>query len=136
VLSWAAVQDIRRHLAAVFGVWLLCHTCTLAFTPISLCIAMSEQAAAPECTCDHSDGSICPMHHRATAKSKTSSTPCSCRSTTDPNTSMIAALLGPVALIVTPAAILTPDQPTSRTVDLLAPLTYTPVIPEPPPPRA
>jgi hypothetical protein len=126
------VRAIRRHLAAVFGVWLLCHACALATVSIAMCAAM-EDAAGLECTCDHSDGTICPMHHRATARSKST---CSCHSTSNPDTAQLASLFGPVAVESPQRAIDAAEPWTATTIAVNASPINSPAVPDPPPPRA
>src|SRR6185295_20036024 len=92
---------IRSRLARAAAGWLVVHVCLLLSVPTALCTTMSVGAKA-ECTCDHGDGQMCPMHHTR-SKSKTPLDPhsCSCRSTSDPVAAMAAALIGPAGVIVT-----------------------------------
>jgi len=128
------MRPIRRHLASVIGVWLLCQTSALVIGPASMCAAMPTAVPEQQCTCAHDAGQqACPMHHPTTAKSKSS---CSCRSGTDPSTLAIASLLGPIAVL--PSAIEVADL--SLTTDSVPVMVAAPIdgpeLPDAPPPRA
>ena len=135
VIGWRAklaiMRGIRRHLAAVFGAWLLCHTCALAAAPISICLALN--ASQLECTCDHGAATECPMHHQSSAAPKTS---CTCRSTSDSGLATLASMLGPFAVIDAAARLASPDGIAPAPARLPATVFHAPTIPDPPPPRA
>src|SRR3954471_22852593 len=96
---------IRPRLARVAAGWLVFHLALIAAVPATLCATMAASAVGLECTCDHGDGELCPMHHtRTKAHGTPERPPCSCRSTADPLTAMATALVGPPAVIAAPAA--------------------------------
>jgi hypothetical protein len=53
---------IRLQVARVAAGWLVFHVCLLVVVPTALCSSPSASAGA-ECTCEHGDGLMCPMHH-------------------------------------------------------------------------
>ena len=126
------MRPIRRHLASVIGVWLLCQTSALVIGPASMCAGMATAVPEQQCTCAHDGGQqTCPMHHPGTTKSS-----CSCRSSTDTSTLAIASLLGPIAVL--PSAIEVADL--SLTTDSVQVMVAAPIdapdLPDAPPPRA
>jgi hypothetical protein len=125
------VAGIRRYLAAVFGAWLICHACALAAAPISICVSFSVPEL--ECTCDHSDATECPMHHKSTSAPKPA---CTCRSTSDSGLATLASMLGPFAVIDAEARVIAPDEMSAAPAARLATLFNAPTIPDSPPPRA
>jgi hypothetical protein len=127
------VRGIRRHLAVVFGAWLLCHTCGLAAAPIAMCVSSTASAPALECTCDHGDATECPMHHKPASESKPA---CTCRNTSDSGLATLVSLLGPFAVVDADARIASPDGTSSAPALLPAAFFNAPTIPDPPPPRA
>lgn len=127
----ANVRGIRRHLAVVFGAWLLCHACALAAAPISICVSYS--APELECTCDHGDATECPMHHKSTSAPKPT---CTCRSTSDSGLATLSSMLGPFAVVDADARAVSPDGMSSTPAPLPASFFNAPTVPEPPPPRA
>src|SRR5205809_7186430 len=98
------MRAVRRHLGALIGAWLMCHSATLAIAPVAMCAANRASATGQVCTCGdaHDAGQACPMHHRTTHPSPSS---CSCRSTTDLATTAISSLLGPVAVLSRPIGV-------------------------------
>jgi len=127
------MRGIRRHLAAVFGAWLLCHVCALAAAPISICLSSSASAPQLECTCDHGDATECPMHHKSSTGPKPT---CTCRSTSDSGLARLASMLGPFAVVDTGARIASPDGMATAPALLPASFFNAPAMPDPPPPRA
>jgi hypothetical protein len=94
---------IRPRLARIAGGWLVFNLCLLASIPTAIGAAISAGAVGAECTCAHGDGQTCPMHH----PQSTNSTPdrsCSCRSASDPIAALAASLVGPAAVLATPAS--------------------------------
>jgi hypothetical protein len=119
----------RRQLRRVAGAWLITQLCVLTLT--SAVISAAALGPAVECTCTHGDAHTCPMHHPA-PKSPSS---CSCRSTADGPGAVIAALLGPIAIIpaaLAPAAV--PLRSERLHVSAVPPLDAL-SIPDGPPPR-
>jgi hypothetical protein len=96
---------------------------------------MDENAAAVQqaCTCDHGDGLECPMHHTKTTKSRSS---CSCRSTTDGPTAMLASLIGPTAVLTARTTVVATVATSGVRTSPEAPLFDASINPDPPPPRA
>jgi hypothetical protein len=127
------MRGIRRHLAAVFGAWLLCHMCALAAAPISICLSSTASAPQLECTCDHGDATECPMHHKSSAQPKPT---CTCRSTSDAGLATLASMLGPFAVVHADARIVSPDGTSSAPALQPASFFIAPTSPDPPPPRA
>ena len=130
------MRPIRRRLATVIGLWLLCQTFALTAGPVSMCLGMAAAGSGQQCTCAHSGGQeACPMHHPATPKPPESKT-CSCRSTTDTSALAIASLLGPIAVL--PSVSTAVDFPAAAdSVAVAADATIDgPQLPDAPPPRA
>ena len=104
----------------------------LILAPSALCVSLQNTVAVNDCTCDHNDGQPCPMHHPA-PKSKS---PCSCRSTTNPDGAAIASLIGPIAIV--PASV--SFSPFTAGTDAVRRLVASPIeslaVPDAPPPRA
>jgi hypothetical protein len=103
----------------------------MVLVPVSLCTG--EGAGIQQtCTCSHDDGKECPMHHTKT-KSKSS---CSCRSTSDGPTAILASLLGPTAVLTSRTAVVA-TVATSRFLTNPEAVPFDASInPDPPPPRA
>jgi len=127
------VRGIRRHLAAVFGVWLLCHACALAAAPLSMCVSLPRNAPDAACACGHAGSTGCPMHHREHAKSNSD---CACRSTSDGGMATLASLLGPVAVVSLEVQVEPRVVSTTACVAVSRSIVPAPAVPEPPPPRA
>jgi len=138
VLGLGQMRRIRRQLARIAAGWLVLRLCTLVFVPTALCSTpASGVVVAAECTCEHGDGQVCPMHHtRSKPKSTVDQHSCSCRSASDPVTALAASLIGP-------AAVMAPSASAAARADAADWLTaFNPVplesafVPEAPPPRA
>ncbi len=126
------MRAVRQHLTRVAMIWLLCHASVLTGVPVSLSAMPDALASEQACTCAHSGATECPMHHQAQAPSKS---PCSCRSTADPQAATLGSLLGPIAVLTAPGQVIRlvySDAASSLTV----PLIDTPTVPDAPPPRA
>jgi hypothetical protein len=110
---------------------LIAQLCVLTLTSAVLSVT-AEAVGAVQCTCAHGDDHACPMHHPA-PKSPSS---CSCRSTTDGPGAVIAALLGPIAVI--PASLAADSVPVRGEPLHLANVSPldAPSVPDGPPPRA
>jgi len=113
------------------GGWLIVQLCSLVSVPLVLCGAAQNPGSAAECTCSHDDGGTCPMHHTTkTSKSKS----CSCRSSNDPLSGVVASLMGDAAVLT--AATEIPWNPTaSRITTAITSLHDVSVVPDAPPPR-
>jgi len=130
------MRRMRRQVARVAITWLLAHICLLVSIPTVFC-ATSQITMAAECTCDHGDGEICPMHHSRTAKKGASGEPsCSCRSTADPLTNLAASLIGPPGLAAPSVAFEVPMHAGARSILLAPTLLDAPIVPDSPPPQA
>jgi hypothetical protein len=98
-MSW-----IRPRLVHVAAGWLVFQLTFLLAVPTTLCSTISASTVGAECTCDHADGTMCPMHHtRSRTHNESGSHTCSCRSTSDPMAALAAALTGPPAVLVAEA---------------------------------
>ena len=131
------MRTIRRQVARIAVGWLLCHACLLVSIPTVICHASQAELAA-ECTCEHGDGQMCPMHHtRSRPKGAAAEAPsCSCRSTADPMIGLAASLVGPPAITV-PAMLPHAPMPAATESPLLEPVVLeAPLVPDSPPPRA
>ena len=103
--------------------------------PVALHAATSIEHAAEECTCDHPEGGVCPMHKHS-MPSRSQSAECSLRSAFDPLDALVGSLLGTAGVlpqvVVTIAPVETnqgPTRPDGTLLDRLVP-------PDAPPPRA
>jgi len=137
VLSFSFfMRWMRIRLARVAAGWLVFQCCLLVSVPTALC-AMSAGAVGAECTCEHGDGQMCPMHHvQSKSKTGSSSHSCSCRSTSDPVTAMAASLIGPPAVVALAASSIAPLVPAGSSPRFASnPLDST-FVPDSPPPRA
>jgi hypothetical protein len=124
------VRGIRRHLVSTFGAWLVCYACTLAVTPITVCVALAQSAV--ECTSDHAGATICPMHHHLPATSKTG---CYCRSVPSPDVATLVSVVSPLGIVPGRQAIDSPGRSIAPAPAFIAFLIHLPVLPESPPPR-
>jgi len=128
---------IRPRLARVAAGWLVFQLTLLLSVPTTLCSTMSASTVGAECTCDHADGTMCPMHHtRGRAYGESGSHSCSCRSTSDPMAALAAALTGPPAVLVAEAnSAASFDSAEYVEIAASAPPPWI-AIPDSPPPRA
>jgi hypothetical protein len=126
------MRRLRRHLGSVAGVWLLFQACTLMAAPISMCAGAVAVVVEGACTCPAKGATECPMHHPAASNSTSS---CSCRSTTDPTTSAIASLLGPIAVLPPSVDVGAAVQSTDSVPPLVATAIDGLALPDAPPPR-
>ena len=132
LMSW-----IRPRLAPVAAGWLVFQLTLLLAVPTTLCSTISASTVGAECTCDHADGTRCPMPHtRTRAHGESGSHSCSCRSTSEPMAALAAALTGPPAVLVAEAESATsPGSAECPEVVASAPLHWI-AVPDSPPPRA
>jgi hypothetical protein len=127
----------RPRLARVAAVWLVFQLALLLSVPTTLCCTASGNAAAVECTCDHDDGQMCPMHHtRARSHPSPASHSCTCRSTSDPLATLAAALVGPVAIVTPTVAVEEPFDVSAAVNRIDSRLPHSTRVPDSPPPRA
>jgi hypothetical protein len=127
----------RPRLALVASAWLVFQLGLLVSIPTALCPPKAPAAVGVECTCEHGDGQMCPMHHtRSKASSAKDSHPCTCRGTTDPAAAMAASLIGPVGMLSPSTA------PVARATVVVPLPAFAPapldsfVVPDSPPPRS
>jgi len=121
---------LRRVLGPCAVAWLLCQATTSA-----LGVAASWQATPPadveECTCEHTNGAMCPMHHQPASRSR-----CLIGSTDDGQTAALGWLLHGAGLVPNRAVAILPAP---RVVVVMADVSarsLRPAPPDPPPPRA
>jgi hypothetical protein len=125
------MTPLRRVLAPLTSVWLFCQIGTVALVPVALWIT----AAAPhveECTCGHSAGAMCPMHHKPAGESA----PCAMRAANSSGAAVLHTLVGTAGLLVEPPRSIEPAlfSTYARTLDVHV-VAEPPVPPDPPPPR-
>ena len=137
MVAYAVMSWIRRRLAGVAAGWLVFQLTLLLAVPTTLCSTISAGRVGAECTCDHADGTMCPMHHtRSRAHGEPGSHSCSCRSTSDPMAASAAALTGPPAVLVAEAeSAISLDSAECAEIAASAPLHWI-AVPDSPPPRA
>src|SRR5438876_5748793 len=124
---------LRRRLSRFARGWVLYQLCMWTLTPTALCVTLPSTLGSVECACPHDDGQACPMHP---TQSKSKTTSCSCRGTTDSTATLIAGLFGPAAVlggsIVAAEPATSPQRPA---VFESCPLDSC-LVPDAPPPRA
>jgi hypothetical protein len=126
------LMRLRRVLAPVAAIWLLCQAGTVAFVPVALFLDAAD-SHADECTCGHGLGAICPMHHKPTGDSAE----CAMRAANGPAAAVLTSLVGMIGLAVEPGcSILPATASTYRGAAVVHLAGRRPVPPDPPPPRA
>ena len=124
---------MRRGLARVAAGWLVCHIGLIALTPSALCLTLKARTVEASCTCAHTEGPVCPMHHQSVTPDPQG---CSCRGATDPQAVALTALIGPSAVLPPTVATASPTATSSTLTSALTdPIDIT-LVPEAPPPRA
>src|SRR4051812_49071649 len=128
---------IRPRLAPVAAAWLVFQLALFISVPTTLCATTSANGVGAECTCDHGDGQMCPMHHtRTKSHTEHGSRSCSCRSSLDPLAALAAALSGPPGVLSARANAVAPQAPsTPEPIVPVAPAAWI-AVPDSPPPRA
>ena len=127
------MSQLRRVLAPLTALWLLCQVGTVALVPAAL-RGTPLGAHGTECTCGHGDDMMCPMHHHQPAGRPT---PCSMQAVDHSGAAVLTALSGIAGFITQPSRSIQP--PLSVEHKLAAanlPAGQRPVPPDPPPPRA
>jgi len=125
---------IRPRLALVASAWLAFQLCLFVSIPTALSPNTTASVGA-ECTCEHGDGQICPMHHSRSVPKGQGSHPCACRSTADPASTIAASLIGPAG-VLTPAAATIAHATVTAALPVFAPAPLDSVfVPDSPPPR-
>jgi hypothetical protein len=137
MVAYAVMSWIRPRLARVAAGWFVFQLTLLLAVPATLCSTISASSVGAECTCDHADGTMCPMHHtRSRAHGESGNHSCSCRSTSDPMAALAAALTGPPAVLVAEAiSVVSFDSAKCDASAASAPLHWI-AVPDSPPPRA
>lgn len=127
----------RSQLARIAGAWLVFHLCLFVSAPTAICCTMSAEGTGVECTCDHSDGGMCPMHHtRSHGMPAANTHSCACRGTTDPVAALAAFMTGPIAVLVPAVSVVAPaPESTVAATFFPAPLDSS-FVPDSPPPRS
>ena len=124
------LRSMLRLLATVCVCW---QVVGLAASPAVLCFDAVRDAAVA-CTCAHGDHGMCPIHHSMPVQPRSKSDS-SCRGTTDPAVAVLAAIIGPIAVVPERIAL---DIPVSGSAlgHQLLPQPLSPVLaPDGPPPR-
>jgi hypothetical protein len=125
------MRRLRALLGPLIGAWLLCHAATLAVVPVLLCVAGAETMPV-ECTCDHGDHSLCPMHHKRTSRPGV----CVMQGAGGDGTAVLTSLLGQLGLIPSASPLAAPDGGTPYAASAVTTSSLRPSPPDPPPPRA
>jgi len=119
----------RRAVARVVVVWLSCQIASAACAPIWT----TSGGHDIECHCTHGADATCPMHHTPAPGSKI----CVMRAAPGNATIVFASLFGVAGLVPTPAHPADPHRhPQALVLRHRQPISYAPVPPDPPPPRA
>ncbi len=125
---------LRPRLALVVCGWLAIELCLFIAVPIALSPGSGAVALSAECTCEHGDGQMCPMHHTRSTSHRGSAY--TCRGAFDPAAGLAACLIGPAGVLAPAAAVIPHAERVSTMVTREAePLDVSPV-PDSPPPRA
>jgi hypothetical protein len=131
---------IRPRLARVAAGWLVFKVALLVWIPTTMHASMTAAALAAECTCDHGDGQMCPMHHVRTKAHGTAESqgakPCSCRGTSDPLAALTASIIGSPAVLGAAAASPSPLEPAASVGPSASEPLYRASVPDSPPPRS
>jgi hypothetical protein len=136
VLGCPLMQSMRRWVRGVAGGWLVLHLSLLVSVPTAICSTTSASAIGAECTCDHGDGQMCPMHHtRGKSTSPSDSRSCSCRSTSDPISAMAASLIGPAAVLAPSVSLFVPTTAGASALRFHPEPLEPSSVPDSPPPR-
>jgi hypothetical protein len=85
--------SIRRALARVAVLCLLCECAPLAMAPVVFWTGATADAL--ECTCSQGDHAMCPLHHR----SRPAAGRCAMRGLSDTGTVVVASLLGAIGIV-------------------------------------
>jgi hypothetical protein len=126
------MPQLRRVLAPVAALWLLCQAGSVVLVPLALWITVADPHGA-ECTCGHGLDAMCPMHHKPVSSQKR----CAMQAADGSGTAVLTSLAGVAGLIPERVPDLVPALATPR---VAAPDPHLhgerPVPPDPPPPRA
>jgi hypothetical protein len=126
------MSRLRRVLAPLTALWLLCQVGTAVLVPAAL-RGTPPGTHGTECTCGHGDDMMCPMHHHQPAGR---STPCSMQAVDHSGAAVLTALSGVAGFITAPSRSIEPAPSVEhRHVAAALPIDHRPVPPDPPPPR-
>jgi hypothetical protein len=128
------MQKMRRGLRRLAGGLVVLQLSILIAVPTTLRLMLpDDHEAGLQCTCAHTDGLACPMHHPETEQN---SSTCSYRSAANPAAAIAISIVGPSAVL---ARSITPAHPVA-TSEILTSLIWHPIdiatVPDAPPPRA
>jgi hypothetical protein len=125
------MAHLRRVLAPLSAIWLLCQIGTVALVPVALRLSAGDPHAA-ECACGHGPGATCPMHHNPVGRSA----PCAMQAANTAGTAVLTTLAQTAGLITEPTRAIQPPIFTNypRAADVLV-VGERPLPPDPPPPR-
>lgn len=126
------MPNLRRVLAPVAALWLMCQAGTVTLVPVALWVRAADPHAVT-CSCGHGADAMCPMHH----KRASSATHCAMQATDGSGTAILTTLVGLIGLITesTPAVAAATAAPNAAAADARL-AGERPVPPDPPPPRA
>src|SRR4051812_27772401 len=124
---------LRRALAPIAAIWLVCQLGAVALVPAALAASASDQRVAG-CTCGHGAHAICPMHHH---KPSGPDRTCSMQPVNSSPTVVLSALVGlPGFIPGITSSLVAPDASTYAGKTDADDRSRRPVPPDPPPPRA
>jgi len=126
---------VRRALRSLAAVCVCCQVVGYAASPVVLCFDGAHDSAAPDCTCAHGDHTTCPMHHSAPTTPRSKSD-CSCKSTADPASAILVAIVGPTAVMPDRVALDAPRSASALDRESRHHLQPAVAGPDGPPPRA
>src|SRR4030095_6641574 len=104
------MAHLRRLLAPLTAIWLVCQVGTVALVPVALWRTAAD-AHAVECTCGHGHGAtaMCPMHHKQAGQSA----PCAMQATNSTGTAVLTTLIGLPGFIPHATRSIRPADPAS-----------------------
>jgi len=120
---------LRRILGPIAAAWLACQAAGFTTAPIVWWI--TAPADVVECTCTHGDHAICPMHHRPASDAR-----CAIQAAQQSDTMALSTLLSGVGISASVSVGIAPAPITNAWRFDLAPASFRPARPDPPPPRA
>lgn len=125
------MSRLRRVLGPCALAWLLCQATTLAAGAAACWQTAPASTDLEDCTCEHGDGVMCPMHHAPASGSR-----CLIRSADGGQTAVLGWLFHGVGLMPTEVAAI-PPAPHVAVVGIdVSTRSLHPAPPDPPPPRA
>jgi hypothetical protein len=124
------MTPVRRALGLIAAVWLSCQVGLLVASPVMLWAGAAAELL--ECTCDHGDHALCPMHH----KPSPDSTICLMRSADDNGAAVLASVYTFVGVLTPPPQALIRPSESSVVQTTTTASSCRSAPPDPPPPRA